>query len=54
MQFYIAVRTQFIATPYIAVANNQEHSNEELVMYNCPWRKAIGSKYRPTKHKEVD
>jgi hypothetical protein len=40
--------------PYIAVANNQEHSNEKLVMYNCPWRNAVGSKYRPTKHKEVD
>jgi hypothetical protein len=41
--------------PYIAVGNNQEHSNEEeLVMYSCLWRKAVGSKYKPTEHKEAD
>jgi hypothetical protein len=30
--------------PYIVIDNNQEHSNEELVMYSCLWRKAaVGS-----------
>jgi hypothetical protein len=36
--------------PYIVVDNNQEHSNEELVMHSCLWRKVVGSKYIPTKH----
>jgi hypothetical protein len=30
--------------PYLVIDNNQEHSNEELVMYSCLWRKAaVGS-----------
>jgi hypothetical protein len=30
--------------PYIVTDNNQEHSNEELVMYSCLWGKAaVGS-----------
>jgi hypothetical protein len=37
VQFYIARR----AAVKNAMANDQEHSNEELVMYNCPWRKAV-------------
>jgi hypothetical protein len=41
--------------PYIAIDNDQEQSNEELATYSCLWTKAaVKSKYKPTKHKEVD
>jgi hypothetical protein len=30
--------------PYILIDNNQEHSNEELVMCSCLWTKAAVGK----------
>jgi hypothetical protein len=40
---------------YIAADHSQEHSNEEeLVMYNCLWRKVVGNKYKLAEHKEAD
>jgi hypothetical protein len=58
-QFYIARRASSkecsLLQPYIVTDNNQEHSNEEFVMYSSLWRKvAVGSNLNQQKRKEVD